>query len=221
MYFHNIYNSITFINLSISKINESYILHNIFNVNIETIAITARTNILKNIKIKLKLEKSILNESKIEGFWITNTIPPIIIKIRTTANIEKNAVDILKKETIPGITSSQIPCCRVVVTIIILRTCPEVKVALKAWLPPIEVNKSMLVFILRIVKPISNPKKSALASKVALVFVKLLPTEVRLKNSIVVLVVICSSRVIESTKIVKLDIEEKNVVSVIVKALIE
>ncbi len=79
----------------------------------------------------------------------------------------------------------------------------------------------MLVFILRIVKPISNPKKSALASKVALVFVKLLPTEVRLKNSIVVLVVICSSRVIESTKIVKLDIEEKNVVSVIVKALIE
>ncbi len=52
-------------------------------------------------------------------------------------------------------------------------------------------------------------------------FVKLLPTDVRLTNCIVRFVVICSSRVTESTKIVKLDIEEKKVVSVIVKALIK
>lgn len=60
----------------------------------------------------------------------------------------------------------------------------------------------MLVFVLRIVKPLSNPKKSALASKVAFVLVKLLPAEVRLKNCIVILVTTTSSKVILSTKIV-------------------
>jgi len=118
----------------------------------------------------------------------------------------------------PGVQTKSVV---VVVILIILRSCPGVKVALKFWLPVAEVNKSVLVFILRIVKPISNPMKSALASKVALVFVKLLPTDVRLVNVIVKFVVTCSSRVMESTKIVKLDIEEKKVVSVIVNALTE
>ncbi len=62
-------------------------------------------------------------------------------------------------------------------------------------------------------------KKSALASELALEFVKLLPIDVRLKNSIVRFVVVCWSKVIESTKIVLFDIEEKKVVLVIVNAL--
>ncbi len=58
------------------------------------------------------------------------------------------------------------------------------------------------MFTLNIVKPTSNPIKVATASKVALVFVKLLPNEVRLKNVMEVFVTVTLSKVIESTKIV-------------------
>lgn len=54
-----------------------------------------------------------------------------------------------------------------------------------------------------------------------MVFVKLLPTDVRPLNTIVRFVTVTLFKVIESTKIVKLDIEEKKVVLVIVTAVIE
>jgi len=57
---------------------------------------------------------------------------------------------------------------------------PVVKVALKSWAPVDEVNRSVEVLTFLIVLPSSNPMKSARASKVAFVFVKLDPSEVRL-----------------------------------------
>ena len=92
---------------------------------------------------------------------------------------------------------------------------------MKARLPSSEVNRSVLVFRLRIVKPVCNPRKSAVASKVALLFRKLLPTDVRLLNCITNSVVRTFSKVIVSTKMVKLDEEAKKVVSVIVRELVK
>ena len=92
--------------------------------------------------------------------------------------------------------------------------CPEVKVALKFCAPVAEVNRSVEVFTFLTMKPISKPKKSARASKLALLLVRLLPAEVKLLNCIVVEVTVTFSTVIVSTKIVKLVTDAKKVVSV-------
>ncbi len=178
---------------------QNYTLH-IAEVIIRiTIAIIAIENINKNIFIRLRLSKSIFNELAFEGSWTTITIPPTIITIITTANKEKNTGTLPKKETTPVKRLLQISFFGFAITI--ARFCPVVKEALKSWFVDVEVNKFALVFKLRIVNPISNPRKLVIAS-VEPVFTKLLPKEVRLWNSISLVVTTTWSKVIVSTLIV-------------------